>query len=365
MNHLKTKLASVVATSIVLAGCGGGGGTVTQAPAYANYDYTLGTASTKANAESALLSSGAALLPYTAPSAATYSSVAAANTTLNGTSLPIASRDTDAEDAWVDGWTGLGVKVGIGDNFDSNGEINTHGDWVSVIVASVAPEATLSLRQTLSYTSLTDDVALVDAAYTAFKAENANIVNASWGLDKTDYGTGWTSFRDDVVARILAGSLTDPHESETLYIYAAGNGAQSCGSVLTEDCNFYAGAMLGLRNQGYSPDYSFIFVGAVQDGTDTITDYSYQAGDLKNDFIVANDDVLTGGDGSGTSFAAPRVSGAAALIKQKFPNLAHNEIKQLLLLTADDLGDAGVDAVYGHGKLNILNALSPQGVVIP
>ena len=64
-------------------------------------------------------------------------------------------------------------------------------------------------------------------------------------------------------------------------------------------------------------------------------------------------------------FSTPRVAGAAALVKQKFPSLTSAQIKQVLLQTADDLGASGVDEIYGHGALNIMNALSPQGTVVP
>ena len=84
-----------------------------------------------------------------------------------------------------------------------------------------------------------------------------------------------------------------------------------------------------------------------------------------NDFIVAHDDVLSAGDKSGTSYAAPRVTGAAALVSHKFPNLASEQIKQVLLQTATDLGATGIDAIFGHGELNVAGALSPQGAVVP
>ena len=84
---------------------------------------------------------------------------------------------------------------------------------------------------------------------------------------------------------------------------------------------------------------------------------------MGNDFIVAHDDVLSAGDLAGTSFAAPRVSGAAALIRHKFPGINGAQLKDLLLTTAEDIGDAGVDVKYGHGKLDLSNALSPQGVL--
>ena len=86
---------------------------------------------------------------------------------------------------------------------------------------------------------------------------------------------------------------------------------------------------------------------------------------MLNDFLVAHDDVLSLGDGAGTSYAAPRVTGAAALLRHKFPNLNAENIKKVLLETASDLGEIGPDRVYGYGLLNISNAMSPQGKVTP
>ena len=61
--------------------------------------------------------------------------------------------------------------------------------------------------------------------------------------------------------------------------------------------------------------------------------------------------------GSGTSYAAPLVSGAAAVVWQKFPYFNNDLVRQTLLGTATDLGDPGVDAVFGHGLLNLRRAL--------
>lgn len=64
---------------------------------------------------------------------------------------------------------------------------------------------------------------------------------------------------------------------------------------------------------------------------------------------------------SGTSVAAPVISGGAALLAQAFPNLTGRQIVELLLKTADNPGAAGTDAVYGRGILNIERAFQPQG----
>ena len=65
---------------------------------------------------------------------------------------------------------------------------------------------------------------------------------------------------------------------------------------------------------------------------------------------------------TGTSFAAPQVAGLLALLKQQFPNLTHPQIVARALNTATDLGAAGVDAIYGHGLLNVAAATNPVGV---
>ncbi len=68
--------------------------------------------------------------------------------------------------------------------------------------------------------------------------------------------------------------------------------------------------------------------------------------------------------GSGTSQAAPHVSGAAALLVQLWPTLAPAEVVQILLTTATDLGAPGVDSVYGHGLLNVQSAVAPAGELL-
>lgn len=56
---------------------------------------------------------------------------------------------------------------------------------------------------------------------------------------------------------------------------------------------------------------------------------------------------------SGTSMAAPHVSGSAALLRQIDPDLTVNEIKSLLMATAVDKGSVGPDNDYGWGIVNI------------
>ena len=90
----------------------------------------------------------------------------------------------------------------------------------------------------------------------------------------------------------------------------------------------------------------------VSDGTGTnlnlLSDFSNQAGQGQNWYLTALgyrvrtiDHTGTGFLYSGTSFSAPIITGAVALMAQAFPNLTAREIVEILFRTADDLGAGG------------------------
>ncbi len=67
---------------------------------------------------------------------------------------------------------------------------------------------------------------------------------------------------------------------------------------------------------------------------------------------------------AGTSFAAPHVTGALAVARQIFPDADVRDLRKLILKTAADLGQPGVDAVFGWGKLdlgNVVDTIAPAG----
>ncbi|MCX8520969.1 MAG: S8 family serine peptidase [Rhodoferax sp.] len=98
--------------------------------------------------------------------------------------------------------------------------------------------------------------------------------------------------------------------------------------------------------------------------SENIADYSQKAGALAVRFLLASGE--TGYPQlNGTSFAAPRIAGAAAIIKQKYPSLTGKQIADVLLLSAskdinnDGIPDfSGISSIYGHGKLDLNAALS-------
>lgn len=105
------------------------------------------------------------------------------------------------------------------------------------------------------------------------------------------------------------------------------------------------------------------------DNTNTIASYSNACGNTKAYCIAApgssiystvpTDLVASGYDTySGTSMAAPHVSGAIAVMKEKWPNLTGAQIVDLIIGSATDLGASGVDEVYGVGMLNMAGAMT-------
>lgn len=59
---------------------------------------------------------------------------------------------------------------------------------------------------------------------------------------------------------------------------------------------------------------------------------------------------------SGTSMAAPHVSGAILLLKEAFPYLTGTELKLALYHSCTDLGDPGEDNTYGMGIIDVFAA---------
>ncbi|HDS1037635.1 TPA: autotransporter domain-containing protein [Stenotrophomonas maltophilia] len=77
--------------------------------------------------------------------------------------------------------------------------------------------------------------------------------------------------------------------------------------------------------------------------------------------VVAGAPEHTYGNKTGTSMAAPHVTGALALLFERFPYLDSAQVRDVLLTTTTDLGAAGVDDVYGWGLMNLAKAIEGYG----
>lgn len=65
---------------------------------------------------------------------------------------------------------------------------------------------------------------------------------------------------------------------------------------------------------------------------------------------------------AGTSASSPEAAGAAALVKQAYPKYGPDQLRDVLVRSARDLGAPGVDGMYGAGELQLP---TPPDVVAP
>ena len=209
MLRIRKKLTSGFLLTLLISGCGGGGGTANLGSVYQNYNFTEGQKSSEGAAAEALVQDQSRFfLPYIAPSGNYYSSLGQAHVSLNGSGTDlIGTVDTNARQAWKNGWTGKGVKIGVADSFNNNGVIDAHGDWVAVVAASVAPEAQFEYREVLGSYSLLGLVGDVNTAYEYFEKNGYHIINNSWGIERPKRnwdgsysGSQWSDFNELVRA---------------------------------------------------------------------------------------------------------------------------------------------------------------------
>jgi hypothetical protein len=173
-------------------------------------------------------------------------------------------------------------------------------------------------------------------------------------------------------ARVINLSLGGPGQESILFEQALSR-AVSAGIVVAASAG---------NDSGADPDYparyavdgrfgnGVVAVGAVNSSS-SLSSFSNKAGVAAQGYLVApGEKVVTACDRSGdcwqfdgTSAAAPHVSGALALLLQAFPNLTGQDAVRLLFDTATDLGDPGVDPVYGHGLVNLQRAFQPVGTL--
>ncbi len=358
MRGTKLSLLSTAAT-LLLAGCGGGGGSgneVQSTPA------PIGTPSPTPVSTPASTSTDFDTAEYRASTGpAMHGAITAYQQGASGAGVTVGIVDSGIAD--VDGEF-TGRISPLSRDFAGNGSYNDvggHGTAVAETLAGarngahvqgMAFDATILALRTDKPGSCAGSgcehttTAMAQAIDYAWQS-GARIINVSLG--------------GDINSSDLLGAVSRATAAGSIVVVAAGNA--KTGEAASASPDLMAASM---ANPKYSHGLVIVATSVGKDGT--ASSFSNGARGFETTTLAAlGDSVQTinnlGTDllYTGTSFSAPQIAGAAALLAQAFPNLTSAQIVRLLLNTAHDAGASGPDAQYGMGILDIAAAFSPQG----
>ena len=263
---------------------------------------------------------------------------------------------TEVGDAWAKGYKGKGVTITVVDDFKSSsmlgGNLGTgsqrlrHGQWTAMEASMIAPLAGLVQQDWSSGTAVKLNTGL-------------NVLNLSYGMiGRAGYTASqirWGAQESSIISYAKNGTA--------VISKAAGNdgiavlGKNACG--LTDYLNL---ALKGAKTA--------IYVGALTtNGTTaapaTMAWYSNTAG---TDPAIQKNFLVVGVEGSktglyGTSFAAPVITGYAAVLGSKFASATPVQITNQLLNTARQDTIKGYKLqVHGRGEASLTRALAPVAI---
>lgn len=158
-----------------------------------------------------------------------------------------------------------------------------------------------------------------------------------------------------------------------LVFAAAGNNNSGCFPLVTIPARYANSVAVSATNMldgfaSFSSSGSEIDVAAPGDNIrSTSVQFFCENGTNNGSLCTSNLNCFGGGTctgrmstyafSSGTSFASPCVAGLAVLIKSFAPSVTAADIRTILQSSADDLGTAGLDTQFGHGRINAHEAL--------
>ena len=260
------------------------------------------------------------------------------------------------------GFTGKNTSINIVDDFNTY-----HGYSVYEIAQNIAPDANIVRTNIATPQNTLQSYDYIANAIN--KSETFNIYNASWQIPSSEsvnaaraiYNSpdsikSYAAAQEYMYAQTSQNFITQIRNSvvdnDSIFVWAAGNESK------TE-----SGALSALPLA--FPELNGHFVNVVSvDNNNNLAWYSNQCGITQNYCIAAPGSAWktdASDYNSGTSFAAPVVSGAIATIREAFPYMKTEDITKLLFVTARDLGETGVDSVFGWGLLDMERATRPVG----
>ena len=219
-----------------------------------------------------------------------------------------------------------------------------------------------------------EDYSGLDQAYASFykdfTSRYVTAVNNSYGMQGNiaDYEESAVRASFPTVIETIA---QQNKINKTIFVWSAGNaGGYSEQQVDNSSPEIFPGMVYFIEEL---QDTSVAVVSVNEEGL--IADHSNRCGLAKDFCVAAPGENITGayvtteypendnyGTGSGTSFAAPFVSGAVALLTEKFRGqLTGQEILQRIYVTANKEGVYSNSDIYGQGLLDLKKAIEPIG----
>ena len=219
-----------------------------------------------------------------------------------------------------------------------------------------------------------EDYSGLDQAYASFykdfTSRYVTAVNNSYGMQGNiaDYEESAVRASFPTVIETIA---QQNKINKTIFVWSAGNaGGYSEQQVDNSSPEIFPGMVYFIEEL---QDTSVAVVSVNEEGL--IADHTNRCGLAKDFCVAAPGENITGayvtteypendnyGTGSGTSFAAPFVSGAVALLTEKFRGqLTGQEILQRIYVTANKEGVYSNSDIYGQGLLDLKKAIEPIG----
>ena len=243
-----------------------------------------------------------------------------------------------------------------------------------------------------SIAGLGADDSIFGQLYTALNAQGVRAVNHSWGLSSEPNTAEDLDFYQShpVFENQFAAMAEGSRSSGLIQVWAAGNtdsynpspeeapiaGVYASLPRAIADLEPYWLAVVNVNKElelsnrsmrcGLAANWCLAAPGTAITSTVYGPDSKIDADfydDNGNLVIDINGQTPTYGyqDLSGTSMAAPHVTGALGLLFERFPYLDNAQVRDVLLTTATDLGAKGVDDVYGWGLMNLAKAVEGYG----
>ncbi|MEZ4650106.1 MAG: S8 family peptidase [Candidatus Eisenbacteria bacterium] len=289
--------------------------------------------------------------------------------------------DSDATSAWNDvlvpgckiGVLDSGIRIShndLSDSFDSDltdlvsGDACGHGTAVCGVIAAAGDNGMGIAGIACPDVDESSEMLVVRSVEGGYCAPALSLANSALALLANDEDYAEVGVVNESYGEWADKGEFDPTDRDArrnayvkgLFLVAASGNVTGCAFSSQDSCfaypaafNNFVTAVSGLNHDGVNQWPAFSYTDLVAGSDNIVTTWN------------ASDSSYRGhGTNSvcGTSLAAPYVTGAAAMLLGANSSLTNDDLKAVLLHTAEDLGSTGRDDVYGHGQLKLADAIA-------